>query len=116
MIARLPSDALTTLLEVSDDAIIGVDNEGLVDAWNPAATRLLGWSEEEAVGSPLPLGALPRLEPGLWKVQAQRRDRTAVHVEVRASRRASGGWLILASDRSLLMQRERAASERLRNE
>lgn len=35
---------------VSEQVVVGTDTSGLVDAWNPGATRLLGYSEREALG------------------------------------------------------------------
>lgn len=35
---------------VSEQVVIGTDTSGLVDAWNPGATRLLGYTEREALG------------------------------------------------------------------
>ena len=41
------------LLDVSIDAIIGMDGNGLVVEFNSAAERLFGYSREEAIGQPL---------------------------------------------------------------
>jgi diguanylate cyclase (GGDEF)-like protein/PAS domain S-box-containing protein len=38
------------ILDTAADAFIGMDGAGLVTDWNIAATRLLGWSREEALG------------------------------------------------------------------
>jgi len=38
------------ILDTAADAFIGMDGAGLVTDWNIAATRLLGWTREEAVG------------------------------------------------------------------
>lgn len=35
---------------VSEQVVVGTDTSGLVDAWNPGATRLLGYTEREALG------------------------------------------------------------------
>lgn len=35
---------------VSEQVVVGTDTSGLVDAWNPGATRLLGYTEKEALG------------------------------------------------------------------
>jgi PAS domain S-box-containing protein len=37
------------------DAIISADDSGVIVSWNKAATRILGYTEEEAVGEPLEL-------------------------------------------------------------
>ena len=46
---------LAAIVECSDDAIIGVDMDGTVTNWNPAAQRLYGYSAEEIVGQSLSL-------------------------------------------------------------
>lgn len=42
------------LVESSPLAIIVLDEEGIVESWNPAAERLLGWTASEVVGRPYP--------------------------------------------------------------
>lgn len=41
------------LTQAIGDAIIVADTEGAIVLWNPAATRIFGFSEEEALGQPL---------------------------------------------------------------
>ncbi len=41
------------LLANVSDAIIAVNEHGIITAWNPAAEELLGWSAAEALGQPL---------------------------------------------------------------
>jgi len=48
------SGVLTTLIEASPLAIVTFDSEGVVMMWNPAAERIFGWSEKEALGTRLP--------------------------------------------------------------
>jgi len=42
-----------TLIDSANDAIIGMDNKGLITVWNRAATRLFGYTKKGAVGQPL---------------------------------------------------------------
>jgi PAS domain S-box-containing protein len=48
------NENLKAIVLASPIAIIAVDQGTQVRMWNPAATRLFGWSEEEMLGKPLP--------------------------------------------------------------
>jgi len=48
------SRILATLIEASPLAIVTFDPEGVVTMWNPAAERIFGWPESEALGTRLP--------------------------------------------------------------
>ena len=48
------SRILATLIEASPLAIVTFDPDGVVTMWNPAAERIFGWSENEALGARLP--------------------------------------------------------------
>jgi two-component system, chemotaxis family, CheB/CheR fusion protein len=41
---------LAALMESSQDAIVGRTRDGIITSWNASATRMFGFSEEEAVG------------------------------------------------------------------
>lgn len=42
---------IAAIFNGSGEAIVAKDFDGIITAWNPAATRLYGWRREEAVGS-----------------------------------------------------------------
>jgi PAS domain S-box-containing protein len=46
---------LQALIEASPLAIAALDPEGNVTMWNPAAERMTGWNEQEALGRSLPI-------------------------------------------------------------
>jgi len=58
-------ERLTRVVDAAQDAIVMIDDEGLVTLWNAAATRLFGYPLPEALGRPLheliaPAAQLPR--------------------------------------------------------
>ena len=50
---------LATIVESSDDAIIGKDVDGIITDWNKGAERLYGYSAGEVIGKPIALLVLP---------------------------------------------------------
>ncbi len=52
---RQSEERYRSVIESSDEAIITKSLDGIITGWNPAATRLLGYSEREAVGRPITL-------------------------------------------------------------
>lgn len=50
---------LATIVEHSHDAMLMKDLAGIIQAWNPAAERMFGWSAAEIIGQPITRIFLP---------------------------------------------------------
>ena len=50
-----------SIVESSDDAIIAMNPEGVIVAWNASAQRMFGYSESEAIGQPITIIIPPTL-------------------------------------------------------
>ena len=46
---------LAQVVRSTRDAVLSKDLDGVITSWNPGAVRLYGYSEEEAIGSPISL-------------------------------------------------------------
>ena len=46
---------LAQVVRSTRDAVLSKDLNGVITSWNPGAARLYGYSEEEAIGSPISL-------------------------------------------------------------
>jgi len=54
------NELLSASITASPLAILGLDREGVVRSWNPAAEQLYGWRADELVGRPYPLASPER--------------------------------------------------------
>lgn len=54
------------ILSTAADAIIATDREGLITFWNPGATRIFGFSNEEAMGRSLDIIIPENLRKRHW--------------------------------------------------
>jgi PAS domain S-box-containing protein len=81
-----PLEVLAAVLRAAPFAIVVVDSGGLVRMWSPGAERILGWSEEETIGSPVPMDSGLLLTPELeGTVGLRRKNGVPIDVEVRTA-------------------------------
>ncbi|MER5509958.1 PAS domain S-box protein [Streptomyces sp. NPDC002766] len=94
--ARAGEARLAAIVASSDDAMLAVDADGLVQTWNPGARRLLGRGELEVVGRPvqhlMSQGAFDAYRSAVEQIRARQ------HAEPHQSRwrRADGGEVDVA--------------------
>lgn len=73
---------LASIVESSDDAIIGLTVEGTIVSWNPAAERMYGYSAEEAVGRSVAVIVPSERREELWAIlDGLGRGKAAEHLE-----------------------------------
>ncbi|MEV6343041.1 PAS domain S-box protein [Actinoplanes sp. NPDC051851] len=80
--AQETSAVVRRILEVSQDAYVSIDADGVIREWNPAAERLFGWSPAEAAGADLSALIVPEEfraahRAGLARVRASGRSELA---------------------------------------
>lgn len=91
---------LAAIVESSDDAIISKDPNGIITSWNQSASRVFGYSAEEAIGRPITMlipddrldeerRILSRIRAGLrvhhYDTVRRRKDGTFVHISLTVS-------------------------------
>jgi PAS domain S-box-containing protein len=59
------AERLRTLIDNSPLPTLAFDSDGIVHAWNPAAERILGWTEAEAIGTSIVQMAPSELRAGV---------------------------------------------------
>jgi PAS domain S-box-containing protein len=64
--ANRPAVDLNDLVAAVGDAIVVTDSAGAITMWNPAAERIFGYPESEALGRPLDLIIPERLRARHW--------------------------------------------------
>ena len=63
---------LSSIIEVTTEAFISIDQQGRVTAWNPQAEKVFGWSVAEALGAPLERLVMPPAMVGAYHQGLQR--------------------------------------------
>jgi PAS domain S-box-containing protein len=64
---NVPDGLADAMLTMESDAIIATDRAGIVNFWNPGATRIFGFTAEEAIGQSLDLIVPPNLRGRHWE-------------------------------------------------
>ena len=67
------------IVESSDDAIIAKNLDGVISAWNAAAERMFGYTEDEAIGQPITMIIPPDMYDEEYDIQ--RRLRAGERIE-----------------------------------
>jgi PAS domain S-box-containing protein len=62
-----PSDLATRLIQQAPDGIIFADPAGVIRVWNPAAERIFGFTESDALGANLDIIIPERLRKAHWR-------------------------------------------------
>ncbi|WP_103932291.1 sensor histidine kinase [Bryocella elongata] len=98
-----PERWLASIVESSDDAIIGESLDGVITSWNAGATRIFGYSAEEAVGQTVTILSWPGEEARVAAYLAKLRQGERVdHFEV-VRRHKSGHKLLVSLSLSPIM-------------
>ncbi|MGE5283421.1 MAG: PAS domain S-box protein [Actinomycetota bacterium] len=95
------SRILDTLIATSPLAIVTFDPEGVVTMWNPAAERIFGWSETEALGTRLPFVPAEKQEEFLALRRRALRGEAFTEPELHR-RRVDGSPIVVSASASPL--------------
>jgi PAS domain S-box-containing protein len=85
-------EQLASIVDYSDDAIIGKSLDGIIVNWNKGAARLYGYSAEEMIGQPISLLLPPGHSDELSRIITRLKKGEVVHEET--VRRRKDGELI----------------------
>ena len=72
------------LFELIRDGVVAWDDQGLIRAWNPAATTLYGWTAEQAIGTAVE-AVLGQMPPDLDEAIVERQGADGRHLVVEAA-------------------------------
>jgi len=81
------STELVSIVEHSDDAIIGKSLEGIILSWNKGAERLYGYLAEEVIGSPISILLPPGHSDEMQTILAKLRRGEVVNEETKRRRK-----------------------------
>lgn len=116
--------SLAAIVQSSEDAVISEDLDGTIRSWNPAACKMFGYAEREALGKPMSIVAPPgrsgefreiieKVKASLpverYETQRKRKDESLVDVSVTVSpvRDERGNLIGLSAiDRDITAQKQ----------
>jgi len=79
---------LASIVQSSEDAILSEALDGTITSWNPAAERMFGYSEKEALGKPMSIiGAPDRIGEYREIIQKLKNGQTVDHYETQRKRK-----------------------------
>ena len=91
---QLSQDETRMIIDHVLDAIVVVDDQGLITDWNPQAHRIFGWAKSDVLGRPMAETIIPPgyrgdynegfvqlNSTGQWSLKNQRVETTALHRE-----------------------------------
>ena len=91
--AEMMRARLASIVESSDDVIIGKTLDGIITSWNSGAEKIYGYSAKETVGQPISMLVPPgRPEEIPAILERLRRGEKVDHYERYASPRTVGDW------------------------
>ena len=80
-------EQLASIVDYSDDAIIGKSLEGIIVNWNKGAERLYGYSAEEVLGKPISILLPPDRSDELDEIISRLKRGEVIHEETRGEER-----------------------------
>ena len=84
---------LASIVDSSNDIIIGKTSEGTIKTWNNAAKRILGYTAEEVIGKSSSLIIPPEELPAMMELHEKVKNKEYIH-HYETIRRAKDGRLI----------------------
>jgi PAS domain S-box-containing protein len=133
MLTREKEARLQAIVEHAGDAIVTIDDKGLVETFNPAAQRMFGYRADDVIGRPVAMLAARHYRPGIERdvavlmragaggggpvnrqVFAQRRNGQRFPVNLVVSEMQIGGRRAFTSLVRDISQRRRSSDEALR--
>ncbi|MBI5056523.1 MAG: diguanylate cyclase [Nitrospirae bacterium] len=83
------NERLHAVLKASPEAIVTLDNDGIVTMWNDAAERIFGWSKNEVIGKFNPIVPENKFEEFLSLRERVMKGESLHNVELRRQRKDS---------------------------